>query len=638
MKRKLLSYEAFNQIESTSLTHAAYELSEAEGLVSQLLETAPVKLHCFNQSRVVYEMADGTYLRADYVIKENKVNLTNIEQIVIDEDSLNNSMKSCLKELVEALANENVATANTKFKKYMEMASPKMKFSAGRRDKSCCDKMASNAKGNMKEGFDPDVLETDKKDEKKSKAARFGHSKNPGARKKAALTRKHHKSKIDSTHDNPSWKSAKDQVKKLKKAGKKARIKPQRFDDWTKVAHNVLDYVDYMELAPAISEALVGRDKSGDVTALQIPSTQVRAEGKVLDYKYKGLKSDVKVLREQALLLSTSPDFQKSVADVKRHNNLSDNDGLEESLNTLVARFPMVLYLTQGELAKVVAEALNNIGVANFDDQTCAFMAEGILRVAFGAYPDRANRIVHLSGNKLSEGDFDTFQNIGKTFYPQVDEAFQLEMRVFEDLRDVMVDVHDAALEAGSKDLCEEVARYVEKIDEVISGKAKPNLSLAEQAAAFLTILVETNLESGSWEVVKQPYTTLVGEHPDMAKKATHSYAPSKDFTGDWGDVAPALDDEGGKYGGAGAKKMRSHSWGNVGGKDTYPSLDNPVAPKPGDFTMKGEKGVDKSTDDGLAQWQSGDTVPGLDNPYVPKSIKPHVNNDNRVDDVDAKL
>ena len=66
---------------------------------------------------------------------------------------------------------------------------------------------------------------------------------------------------------------------------------------------------------------------------------------------------------------------------------------------------------------------------------------------------------------------------------------------------------------------------------------------------------------------------------------------------------------------------MRHDSWGQEGGGDVFPKLKNPYVPKPyGDWTMKGEKGVDKNaTGQHHATWQTSDTWPDLQNPYVPK-------------------
>jgi hypothetical protein len=76
-----------------------------------------------------------------------------------------------------------------------------------------------------------------------------------------------------------------------------------------------------------------------------------------------------------------------------------------------------------------------------------------------------------------------------------------------------------------------------------------------------------------------------------------------------------------GKY----SKMARTNSWGNEGGSDTFPNLKNPYIPKPfGDYTMKGEKGVDKeATGQHHSTWQSKDTWPNLHNPHVPKGETP---------------
>lgn len=640
MRRKLISYEAFDRIEKNSLSNAAYELAEAEHLLSNLLETDSLSLHCYDQSNVVYKQHDGTYVRADYAIKEGRISFSNIEQVVIDEETFGESVKSTLGDMLEALLNDDEAKAATCFHKYMEVAAPKMRFAKGRKNKDAMDKMACNIRGNMKEDVDPEVADREKIDTEKSRAAKMGHFRNPASKLKAKATRSKNKHKIDQAHESPAWKKAKDEVSNAKKLGKKnARIKPQRYEEWLNVAENVLDYIDVQVLGPAIHESQVERNHHGEVVAVTVPTTKVRAEGKILNYKYQGLKTDVKVLREEAFGLSEDVNFQRAVANVKKFNNISDNNALEEALNALVGQFPSVLYLTQEELAKTISDALENAGVGNYDDQRCSFMAEGILRVAFEAYPERVARIASLANANLPEVDaFETFQNVVTNFYSQVDEATAINGKVFGDLLETFADIRREAIDLGMDGVRNDAARYMEMLEAVVEGYVKPNLDLAEQAAAYIVTLIETNLESSAWDVVKKPYTTMVGEHPDMSKKAGHSYTPSRDFSGNWGDSAPALDDDGRSYKSGGAKKMRNNSWGNKGGKDTYPDLRNPIVPKAGDFTMKGEKGVDKGTDDALGQWQSNDTFPGISNPYLPKSSKTHVNSDNRVDDVEAKM
>jgi hypothetical protein len=104
-----------------------------------------------------------------------------------------------------------------------------------------------------------------------------------------------------------------------------------------------------------------------------------------------------------------------------------------------------------------------------------------------------------------------------------------------------------------------------------------------------------------------------------MAKKASHGYAPSKDFSGNYGDPAPTIGQDDMNYKNSkNAKEMRNKAWGQEGGNDVFPNLKNPYVPQPfGTYTMKGEKGVDK--DQGNLLSNSKDTFPSLKNPYVPK-------------------
>jgi hypothetical protein len=60
-----------------------------------------------------------------------------------------------------------------------------------------------------------------------------------------------------------------------------------------------------------------------------------------------------------------------------------------------------------------------------------------------------------------------------------------------------------------------------------------------------------------------------------------------------------------------------------VGGNPVYPDLDNPYIPKPfGDYTMKGEKGVDKATD-GFVTTAARTPGRSLQNPVSRRGMTP---------------
>lgn len=647
MRRKLISFNAFNEVEKNSLTYAEAELTEAENILADALELESLSLHCYDQENAYYETADGNFIHAVYELEDGVLKFESLEEVVVDTDSFNENRRKLVSEMIDSIVSGDDLKAEDRFVSYVEMMLPKLKLQKGSREKDAVAKRVSNEKSNLKESANPlsnlDVKQRNvAPDPKKSAAAKKGHGRNPDAAKKGWEKRRKHKHKIDSAHKSGAWKAADAKVDVAQKTSPRARKKGVRYDEmqsWDLVARNVLDYVDHVTKAPVLENIQIERDDLENITKLTMPTAKLRNEGKLLAIKWDTLKTDVKVMREQAMRLSLDEEFQRAVSQIKRLNNLSDAEQLDEKMSSLAGNYPSVLYLTQAEMSKIVAESLKNIGATNYDDQICEFIAEGILRVAFNSYPERVNRLSHLAGANLREdGDsYLAFQEAIASFYPSVDEQMAIETRVFEDLHNIFLEVRKFALETDHDTVRKHASDYLMKLEGILTGKSQPNLSLAEECAAYLTMFVETNLAGSEWGVVKTPYRTNVGEHPDMVKKAQHPYAPSRDFSGDWGSSAPVSD--GKSYRSGLDKEMRDHGWGSKGGKDTYPSLNNPYVPShSGNWTMKGEKGVDKGTDDGLGQYQSSDTWPELTNPYLPNSVKRHANTDNRVDDVESKV
>jgi hypothetical protein len=328
--------------------------------------------------------------------------------------------------------------------------------------------------------------------------------------------------------------------------------------------------------------------------------------------------------RKQIPGLSENQEFCKAMADLKRQNAFADAEGLEVALEHVVKHWPLVLFATQSELAQVIGESLTVTNTKNFDDETCEQMAEGILKKAHGAYSEKVAQILHLASAPKMEATADPFrffQFVAESFYPALDEKFGLERQVFIDLYESLGTVFKKADRQGDNALKSEAASYINEIAAILNGEIKPDLETAEEDAQWMQNIIETNLDMGKWVVSNTPHLTVNGDHPDMTKKAGHGYTPSKDFSGDWGDAAPAIGQDNHNYkNGKNAKTMRNDSWGQAGtAGDIFPKLKNPYTPKPfGDYTMKGEKGVDKDNKD-WSLWSSGDTWPNLKNPYTPK-------------------
>jgi hypothetical protein len=580
MRRKLIKQDAFDRITNESVTTAERELVEAESILAKALGRDHLSLHCFNEGTAVYETRDHSFVHAGYEIKNGQITFNNIEELVIDEASRKQKQRETLSEMIDFILtsddnNNHNARAEELFQNYLSMV------------------RWNEVKGEFpwKKGKGKD------KDKEDKGGFPFGKKKG----------KKHHKDEDKKNHF----------FGKSKKAGKdvcEAYI----------VAHNVLDYVDFMKVGPTLAEAVSKKDERGNITDLKFPIVRERNESKLHRSDWRTLNSKIAEGRRTVPGLAENQEFCKAVAHLKRQNAFSDGQSLQEALDHIVKEWPQLLYATQGEVAQVVGEAMNTAGVKSFGDDTCEQMSRGILKTAHKAYTERVHQILHLASAPKPEGKVDPyeyFQFVVEQFYPSLDEKFGLERQVFVDLYNSLNSVYKKADRQGDNALKSEAASYVNEIAAILNGELKPDLEVAEEAANWMANIIETNLEMGKWVVSNTPHLTVTGDHPDMAKKASHGYTPSKDFSGDWGDEAPAIGQDSHDYkSGKHARTMRNDSWGQAGDAgDIFPKLKNPYVPKPfGDYTMKGEKGVDKSNTD-WSMWKSGDTWPDLKNPYVPK-------------------
>lgn len=582
MKRKLINYDVFEQMERDSLSRAEQELIAAEPILARALQAEGLTLRHFGPQSVLYEAEDGSFVHAGYGVQDKYITFENIEQLVISEETERNAAKGLLSGMLDSLLEDQDKEAEQKLDEYLSLPFVRRVFNESRKKKASKEKDAENC----------DFLGC-KEDNP------FKKKKKKGSKKSAFL-----KSIMGS------------KGKKVEKAIK----------EWASLSNHVLDYVDIKVNGPSLKESIIRRSDDGNVSAIRIPTIQERNNSALKSFNWKTLETNSKVLRNDGKRITEDMDFCKAIAELKRHNALSDNDSLVEAIESVVGRWPSVLFLTRKELARNVREALETVGAVNYDDQTCDFMAEGILRVAHEAYVDRVDKIMKLAGVEPCK-DCDAYEQFEQTvsqFYPQLDESDVLEMQVFVDLYEAIREVHILAGEEENDELRKDAGYYLEELASVIKKEAEPTLELASEAAEWLDLFAETNLETQSWNVSNAPHITVSGDHPAMAQKSRQSYAPASDFSSNFNDPAPVSQGNWsmGK-GSADSQEMRSRSWGNEAGPDTYPSLQNPYVPKPyGKYTMKGEKGVDQSSD-ATSQWSSGDTWPELQNPYVPKAETP---------------
>lgn len=577
MKRKLVSYDAFKKIQNESISFAEKELTQAEGLIAKALGEADLSLKSIGKENVVFETLNGTYINANYAVSKNTIELNNIEEIAIDETTEHTESRKLIGNLLESLLDDKEQQAEQIFLDYMSMP---------------------YIRRHLTEGFKPFGKKKKHDDDEKEEKVSF--------KDKVVKNKKKLKDEDD------------------KKLPPFMKSKKKKLEEWSNLCENVVGYIEYKEFGPSLKLSKVLRDDRGNIVAMKIPSSSLRNEHKLLSFDWKTLDTDVKLLRNGAKMISENKEFCKAVANLKKFNNVSDNDKLEETLEDIVGNFSSVLYLTQSELAESIKSALETVSASNYDDQVCEFMAEAILRTAHKVYTDKTDKIMKLANAQVSEDTKDAyaeFKSVVDEFYPKLDESNVLDMQIFADLYNALRQIHERAVKENNLNLKAGTVNYLRELSNILNQEIEPDLNVAKEATEWLANFIETNLETSDWNVSNTPHQTINGDHPQMHKNARHSYAPSSDFSGDWGDPLPTSD--GKSYKGGLSDQMRNNSYGNIGGSDTYPELKNPYVPEPfGKYEIKGEKTIDADSDL-LGHSGGNDTWPALQNPYVPKGETP---------------
>lgn len=571
MKRKLIAFEAFKKINESSLSTAETELTNAADVLAKALNTEHLKLHCFGADAVTYETVGKTYIHATYQIKNNSVLFENIEELVVSDESAKQEARKLVGNMVESLLNNNDSKASEVLAQYLDNPTIRREFIEGctnlKEKKKCGMKMKKMDKGNK-------------------------------------------------LSENVVFKK-----------------QPKKLHNWSEVARNVIGYLEFQEFGPTMNNSQVKTDEKGNVVAVKIPTTHTRNEGKVLALNYKHmLDSEVKVLRGKMKQVQEDSSFCHAMSDLRKANAISDEAAVLNVIEAVVRKWPDLVYITQKELASSIATALEAVNCTNYDDEVCEFLAEGLLRTATEVFSEKIERIVRLSGNTLNkEAVYESFQNIAEKFYTSIDESSKLEMQVFVDLYNSLVEVHGHAKAEGNDAVRTEANNFLKELYAVLQEEQEPTSELVKEAASWLKNLVEANSED--WEVSNTPFQTVNGDNPEMNKKANKSYAPSKDFDPENAGTAPVSNGKTYKSNGL-EDEMRNNAWGNWSSDNTWPSLNNPYVPKAMDYKMKEKSAVDDGDND-WSKFQSKDTWPNLDNPNQKPSPWDHkkANSDNLVVD-----
>ena len=286
MKRSLVKYERFEQLKKNSFSSKVIELAEAEEHLARTLDIGSLVMESFNDSEVIYQKDDGTYLKANYSVEEDAVTFDNLEELVLDDASETNKRKEVVGNMLEAILSDKQGEAEVAFDKYMEFASRKIKRDGTLLPPEVVEESDSspavrlyNTRG--KNGSPKIFKRKGSKDQKKSAAAKKAHRNNKSSY--AAGGRKRH---ANLTKERRVRSAGERKYSTLHTLSGGKQYKRKHMNEWITLTNNVFQYADIIENGYVLQESVIRTDAQGEITGVKIPSSKARNEGKIIKMHY----------------------------------------------------------------------------------------------------------------------------------------------------------------------------------------------------------------------------------------------------------------------------------------------------------------------------------------------------------------
>lgn len=597
MKRKLIDFDAFQRIREESLINTKTELEAAAPLLAQAIGVEDLALESFGENGVLFESSEGDFVHAKFDIGGGYVKFEDIEQLVLNEETEAKHSREVLGNMLDALIESDEAKADKLFGEWMNLPRTKRMLNEEKKLRSVPIRKKVGGKTKIVGYRKARWNVTPKHHESGSKTARRMRGKKLSQRKMPAGLKKFLAMKRKQVN----------------------RAIGKNMKEWAVIAENVLNFVDLQVNGPDLDRVQTLR-KDGEVVAVKVPTVSLRNEARVLKFDWKTMNTDVVVKRNGGKKMHENEEFAKTAEELRKLNALSDSGSLETAMENAATKFPGVLYLTEKELAGQIRLALESVGASNFDDEACAFLAEGLLRTAHDAFVDRVAKIVRLAGgqiNEEAEDKYASFRGVADEFFAKLDEGSELEMQAFVDVYESLRTIHELAKEEGNEDVALETASHLDDLLPIITGRSAQDLEALEAAAEWLYDVAEAT-QPEDWHAA-DAHVSADGEHPVLAGKAKKTQSPAE-MQGSTPENQHASEGKGADA--AVAKELGEEGWSNLGGEGVYPELDNPYVPKAEVPKIHGEKDVDSDSEQ-LASWGDNDTWPNLSNPYSKASVTP---------------
>ena len=606
MKRKLISFDAFKKIQETSITNIQAELIACEDLIAQNLDYDDVKLLSFGESDVTYETPDGSYVHATYTVRDNDVTFDNVQELIIETESERIESKSKISKMIDSILENKEVEATDLFNEYMSMPSIRREMLLGEINTSNYKTFASRPTGKRSKLYHKRQNRSDVAKRIRSRLKTLRKT-SPAQKLQLARKRKIARNKLSNT--------------KSLRARVYGRFTKKNMKEWSNLCSNVFEFLNFNDYGISINEAV--SDNQGNIVKLVVPTLAKQNNNKNLFSTFKESNEKLLQIRQELNFIHEHQGFVKAMLDLKRFNNVSDNNSLETCLENITGAFPNLIFLSEQELIGKIKETLELANSNNYDDDTCSFMAEAILRTAHSSYSERVSRITKLAGesrdltveNSRINDPYIEFKACAEKLFESLNQHEEVEYKIFADLYKALHELNMAAASANDEATKIETTELLNKCGAILNNEERPSLEVAEEIATYISDVVEEGSEEEGGDHMgmygKDAHEDMLGQHPFLkwnAKQSNTAAEMNGPHNGTRGSDGKSVSKEL-------ADEIASKGFGSHTDSDTYPNVTNPYLLKTDKATMKGEKGVDVDNG-GFGEIENNDTYPSLKNPY----------------------
>ena len=410
MQTKVLTHDVFSEIEKQSFRSTEEELKEAASQLSRVFGT-DLKLHTINEDYALYSFDTDNYLKATYKMTDSKtIKLENFEHVAIDESSKNESRRQIIRNMIDALADDDTGKADTSWETL------KTNFSFLEMVKK---KAAKSGEDNLGDGIPVNAKNADEEDQAgKGKARSAGKA-------KAVKGDEEMKGKPPYTGELMTLKAVDSSLEEnIELLPNFQTVLGKVENAAKKVAKDVLkEAIDQLKIE-------VKKDDKGEeeVDSVEIPNVDKKSKIAKVKCDAKNSKAKCHEARIRFAQNENNQKFVQKIMDVKHYNNMEDAEQLSESLVDIVTSNPAIIYVSKNELKEMVSRIFQNQETDGWDEDLCEDIAFGLRKLAYNTYLDRAYDVVKFAAvdnviglsEEVPDDNYEAFEEVSTKYFDNI--------------------------------------------------------------------------------------------------------------------------------------------------------------------------------------------------------------------------